>query len=78
MRKQTAPQTGKNRKASSRKQSGLIAQGPNAPQSARVNSVLDNRSHRTELRLSCGRLARRRKSRGRTSVPARAQTSGFH
>src|SRR5438552_3490980 len=29
-------------------------------------------------RLRCGRLARRRKSRGRTSAPARAQTLQFH
>src|SRR5436305_1963897 len=28
-------------------------------------------------RLSCGRLARRRKGRGRTSVPARARHNGF-
>ena len=47
MRKQTAPQIRKNREASSRKQSGLIAQDVSEQQSATPNSVLDNRSHRT-------------------------------
>ncbi len=50
MRKQTAPQIRNNREASSRKQSGLIAQDLSAQQSATPNSVLDNRSHRTSIR----------------------------
>ena len=44
----TAPQTRNDRKASSRKQSGLIARAKNAQQSARPKSALDNRSHRTD------------------------------
>jgi len=48
MRKQTAPQIRDNREASSRKQSGLIAQDVSAQQSAMSKSVLDNRSHRTD------------------------------
>ena len=47
MRKQTAPQTRRNREASSRKQSGRIAQDGSAQQSATPNCVLDDRSHRT-------------------------------
>jgi len=47
MRKQTAPQIRDDREASSRKQSGLIAQDVSAQQSAMSKSVLDNRSHRT-------------------------------
>ena len=47
MRKQTAPHSQKNREASSRKQSGLIAQGPDAQPSATPGSALDNHSHRT-------------------------------
>ncbi len=53
MRKQTAPRTRKHRHASSRKQPGLIAQDLNAPQSATRQSVLDNHSHRTRIRLNC-------------------------
>ena len=45
--KKAAPQTRKRRKASSRKQSGLIAQDKNAQQSAMTKSALDNHSHRT-------------------------------
>ncbi len=51
MRKQTAPRTRKRRHASSRKQRGLIAQDVSAPQSAMEDSVLDNHSHRTSIRL---------------------------
>jgi len=47
MRKKTAPQIRKNRETSSRKPSGLIAQDLSAPQSATLDCVLDNRSHRT-------------------------------
>jgi len=47
MRKQTAPRIRKHRQASSRKQSGLIAQDLLAQQSATPGSVLDNHSHRT-------------------------------
>src|SRR6266851_7970529 len=53
MRKQTAPHIQKNREASSRKQSGLIAQDLSAPQSATPDSVLDNHSHRTRIRHNC-------------------------
>ena len=53
MRKQTAPQTRKRQKASPVQQSGLIAQGKTAAQSATQGSALDNRSHRT----SCGYFA---------------------
>ena len=63
MRKQTAPRTRKYRKASSPQQSGLIAEGTTAQQSAVARCALDNRSHRTTLRISCGarqpNLARR-------------------
>ena len=52
MRKQTAPRTRKRRHASSRKQRGLIAQDVSAPQSAMEDSVLDNHSHRTRIRLT--------------------------
>jgi len=52
MRKQTAPRIPKHRPASSRKQPGLIAQGLNAQQSATPDSVLDNHSHRTTIRLT--------------------------
>jgi hypothetical protein len=53
-KKKTAPQTRKHRKASSRKQAGLIAQSKKAQQSARRGSALDNRSHRTVMRFSYG------------------------
>ncbi len=62
MRKQTAPQIRDNREASSRKQSGLIAQDVSAQQSATPNCVLDNRSHRTRI-LSWG-AGRTRRSIG--------------
>ncbi|MHC4235798.1 MAG: hypothetical protein ACYSUQ_11835, partial [Planctomycetota bacterium] len=41
------------RKVSPRKQSGLIARGKKAQQSAKAGSALDNRSHRTVMRFSC-------------------------
>ena len=48
MRKKTAPPRVKHRKAAaSEKKSGLIAQKKTAGKSERVESVLDNRSHRT-------------------------------
>ena len=50
-KKKTAPQTRNDRKASSRKQAGLIARGKKARQSARPASALDNRSHRTVMRF---------------------------
>ena len=49
MRKKTAPQIQKNREAPSRKASGLIAQDLSAQQSATLDCVLDNRSHRTRV-----------------------------
>jgi hypothetical protein len=51
MRKKTAPRTRKHRKASSPQQSGLIAKGKTAQQSATTRSALDNRSHRTDQSL---------------------------
>jgi len=53
MRKKTAPQIQKNREASSRKASGLIAQDLSAQQSATLDCVLDNRSHRTGIGRTC-------------------------
>jgi len=58
MRKQTAPQIRDNREASSRKQSGLIAQDGSAQQSAMSKSVLDNRSHRTKYWVASHRSDR--------------------
>jgi hypothetical protein len=52
MRKKTAPRTRRHRKASSPQQSGLIAKGITAQQSATTRSALDNRSHRTDQRFS--------------------------
>ena len=63
MRKKTAPQIRKNREASSRKASGLIAQDLSAQQSATLDCVLDNRSHRTHIGLLViGSLARSHRS----------------
>ena len=62
MRKQTAPRIRKRRHASSRKQSGLIAQDLSAPQSATPDSVLDNHSHRTRIRLTCNKTFRHHSS----------------
>ena len=61
-KKQTASQTRKHPAASSRKQSGLIAQGKNAPQSAAPKCALDNRSHRT----SRASAAAQRRASGRS------------
>jgi hypothetical protein len=52
-KKKTVPQTRNDRKVSPRKQSGLIARGKKAQQSAKAGSALDNRSHRTVMRFSC-------------------------
>ena len=57
-KKKTAPQTRSNRRTSSRRQSGLIARGKTAQQSAKPESGLDNRSHRTVMRFSCAPLGR--------------------
>src|SRR5438128_8402804 len=85
MRKKTAPQIRKNREASPRKPSGLIAQDLSAQQSATLDCVLDNRSHRTRsgltslsrYKLVCSQrsatghsLAHARKSRRRRSITA--------
>ena len=48
MRKKTAPKPRQHRPASPTQQSGLIAQGRDAQQSATRNCALDNRSHRTQ------------------------------
>ena len=42
------------RKNSSKETQGLIAKDKSLQQSARKNIALDNRSHRTNLGLSCG------------------------
>ncbi len=54
MRKKTAKHATKRRADSSPQQSGLIAKGKNTQQSATTESVLDNRSHRTTLRIRLG------------------------
>jgi hypothetical protein len=56
MRKKTAVHATKRQADSPTKKSGLIAKGKNSPQSAMTESVLDNRSHRTTLGISCVRL----------------------
>ncbi len=56
-KKKTAPRTQKRPTASSPQQSGLIATGKHAQQSATTRCALDNRSHRTSLRFGCGRPA---------------------
>jgi len=55
MPKKTAKQTKKRRADSPPEQSGLIAKGKSSQQSARTECALDNRSHRTTLRISCER-----------------------
>ena len=55
MQRKTAKQTTKRRIDSSPMQSGLIAKGKNAERSATTKCVLDNRSHRTTLQISCER-----------------------
>ena len=55
MRKKTAKQTTKRQTDPSLYESGLIAKGKNSQQSATTESVLDNRSHRTTLQISCER-----------------------
>ncbi len=54
MRKKTALRTRKHRKPWPSKKLGLIAREKNAKQSAVTKSALDNRFHRTALRISCG------------------------
>ena len=63
MRKKTAVHATKRQANSSSKKSGLIAKGKNSQQSGMTESVLDNRSHRTTLQISCKRLLDRRKKR---------------
>ena len=55
MPKKTERRTKKRRADSLPKQSGLIAKGKKPQQSARTESVLDNRSHRTTLQIGCER-----------------------
>ena len=59
MRKKAAKQTTRRRTGSSPKQSGLIAKGKQPQRSATTKSTLDNRSHRTSLRITCRRLLTR-------------------
>ena len=63
-KKKTAPQTRQRRKASSPKQPGLIARGKNARDSARPESALDNRSHRTDMRFTCAATSTPEHGRG--------------
>jgi len=49
MRQQTASQTQKHRRASSRKEKGLIGREKKSPQSATAECALANRSHRTTV-----------------------------
>ena len=65
MWKKTAKQTTERRTHSPAKKSGLIAKGKGSQQSATTKSVLDNRSHRTTLRLSCRRFRTSRCELGR-------------
>ena len=55
MRKKTAVHAKKCQADSPSKKSGLIAKGKSSQQSAMTESVLDNRSHRTTLQISCKR-----------------------
>jgi hypothetical protein len=63
MRKKTAVHATKRQADSPTKKSGLIAKGKSSPQSAMTESVLDNRSHRTTLGISCMRSLRSCKKR---------------
>ena len=54
MRKKTAPKP-RRRSVSPSQHVGLIAREKTVPQSATAECALDNRSHRTDLRFSCGR-----------------------
>ena len=76
MRKKTAPQIQKNREASSRKASGLIAQDLSAQQSATLDCVLDNRSHRTRIRQNCIYRFGKHSSQPNTRVRARFNEIG--
>ena len=55
MRNKTVTPTDKHQQASPNKKQGLIAKGKNTQQSGTTESALDNRSHRTTLRISCMR-----------------------
>jgi len=50
-KKKTAPHTRRHQKTSSPKKLGLIVRENKNQQSARTKSVLDNRFHRTALRI---------------------------
>jgi len=54
MRKKTATRTQTHQKASSSQKRGLIVREKNVTQSAKTESALDNRFHRTDLPISCG------------------------
>jgi len=51
MRKKAAKQTTKRRTGSSPQHSGLIVKGKNPQRSTTTKSTLDDRSHRTALRV---------------------------
>ena len=74
--KKTAPQTPKRQRASSPKQPGLIARGRNAQASARCESALDNRSHRTVMRFTCA-MRNERRSREQKQPPHGHDGHGF-
>ena len=54
MRNKTVTPTDKHQQASPNKKQGLIAKGKNTQQSGTTESALDNRSHRTTLRIRLG------------------------
>src|SRR5688500_7661773 len=77
MRKKTVPRTRKPSQPASSENTGLIVEGKKPPQSARTESALDNRSHRTPGGCRTPRLHLRtsqqgaRRSRGiRTPEPS--------
>ena len=77
MRKKTAPKPRQHRPASPTQQSGLIAQGKDAQQSATRNCALDNRSHRTARASPAGELSAGGGMLKRAAMPASAQMNGF-
>ena len=75
MRKQAAPKTRQGRSVAPRQTSGLIAREKDTPQSAALGSALDNRSHRTTLRLSCPAAGRQHRQANVASSSPSGQTS---
>jgi hypothetical protein len=78
MRKQTAPKSRPGRSVAPTQTSGLIARGKSSPQSGTAECALDNHSHRTPLRMTCERTARRlARKLNDPKPPARAQPNDF-